>query len=37
MPKTIDRMYEGQIIGGIFTDRHDAEGAIEALEVLEIS
>ena len=37
MPKTIDRMYEGQIIGGIFTDRYDAEGAIEALEELEIS
>jgi hypothetical protein len=30
-------MYEGQIIGGIFTDRHDADGAIEALEELEIS
>jgi hypothetical protein len=30
-------MYEGQIIGGIFTSRHDADGAIEALEELEIS
>jgi hypothetical protein len=36
MPKTIDKMYEGQIIGGIFTNRHDADGAIEALEELEI-
>jgi hypothetical protein len=37
MPKTIDKTYEGQIIGGIFTNRDDADGAIEALEELEIS
>jgi hypothetical protein len=30
-------MYEGQIIGGIFAKRHDADGAIEALQELEIS
>jgi len=37
MPKTIDKTYEGQIIGGIFTNRDDADGAIQALEELEIS
>jgi hypothetical protein len=37
MPKTTDKIYEGQIIGGVFTSRADADGAIEALQELEIA
>ena len=32
-----DKAYEGQMIGGIFTNRDDADGAIGALEELEVS
>ena len=37
MPKTIDKTYEGQIIGGIFANEANAEKAVEAFEELEIS
>ena len=37
MPKTIDKTYEGQIIGGIFANEDDAEKAVEAFEELDIS
>ena len=37
MAKTIDKTYEGQIIGGIFANEDDAEKAMEAFEELEIS
>jgi hypothetical protein len=37
MPKTIDKTYEGQIIGGIFASEDNAEKAVEAFEELEIS
>jgi hypothetical protein len=37
MPKTIDKTYEGQIIGGIFANEDNAEKAIEAFEELDIS
>jgi hypothetical protein len=37
MPKTIDKTYDGQIIGGIFKNEDNAEKAIEAFEELEIS
>jgi hypothetical protein len=37
MPKTIDKTYEGQIIGGIFANEVNAEKAVEAFEELEIS
>jgi hypothetical protein len=36
MPKTIDKTYEGQIIGGIFQNEDDAEKAIEAFDELDI-
>jgi hypothetical protein len=36
MPKTIDKTYEGQIIGGIFKNEDDAEKAIEAFDKLDI-
>ena len=37
MPKTIEKTYEGQIIGGIFANEDDAEKAVEAFEELDIS
>ena len=37
MPKTIDKTYEGQIIGGIFANEDNAEKAVEAFEDLNIS
>jgi hypothetical protein len=37
MPKTIDKTDEGQIIGGIFSNRHNADKAVEAFEDLDIS
>jgi hypothetical protein len=37
MPKTIDKTYEGQIIGGIFANEDNAEKAIEAFEKIDIS
>ena len=37
MPKTIDKTYEGQIIGGIFANEDNAEKAVEAFEELNIS
>jgi hypothetical protein len=37
MPKTIDKTYEGQIIGGIFANEENAEKAMEAFEELDIS
>ncbi len=37
MPQTIDKTYEGQIIGGIFSNQRDADNAIEAFEDLDIS
>jgi hypothetical protein len=37
MPKTIDKTYEGQIIGGIFSNEENAEKAMEAFEELDIS
>jgi hypothetical protein len=37
MPKTIDKTYEGQIIGGIFANEENAEKAVEAFEELDIS
>src|SRR5476651_917852 len=37
MPKTIDKTYEGQIIGGIFANEDNAEKAVEAFEEMEIS
>jgi hypothetical protein len=37
MPKTIDKTYDGQIIGGIFANEDNAEKAVEAFEELEIS
>jgi hypothetical protein len=37
MPKTIDKTYEGQIIGGIFSNEDNAEKAVEAFEELDIS
>ena len=37
MPKTIEKTYEGKIIGGIFANEDNAEKAIEALEELDIS
>jgi len=37
MPKTIDKTYTGQIIGGIFSNEEDADEAVEALEDLDIS
>ena len=37
MAKTIDKTYDGQIIGGIFANEDNAEKAIEAFEELDIS
>ena len=37
MPKTIEETYEGQIIGGIFSNEENAEKAMEAFEELDIS
>jgi len=37
MPKTIDKTYEGQIIGGIFANEDNAEKAVEAFEEIDIS
>jgi hypothetical protein len=37
MPKTIEKTYEGQIIGGTFANEDDAEKAVEAFEELDIS
>jgi hypothetical protein len=36
MPRTIDKTFEGQIIGGIFSNKDDADQAVEAFEELEI-
>jgi hypothetical protein len=37
MPKTIEKTYEGQIIGGIFANEDNAEKAVEAFEEISIS
>jgi hypothetical protein len=37
MPKTIDKTFRGQIIGGIFANEDNAEKAVEAFGKLEIS
>ena len=37
MPKTIEKQYERQIIGGIFANEDDAEKAVEAFEEMDIS
>jgi hypothetical protein len=37
MPKTIEKTYEGKIIGGIFANEDDADKAVEAFEDLDIS
>ena len=37
MPKTIEKSYEGQIIGGIFANEDNAEKAVEAFEEMDIS
>ena len=37
MPKTIEKTYEGQIIGGIFANEANAEKAVDAFEEMEIS
>jgi hypothetical protein len=37
MPKTIEKTYEGQIIGGIFANEDDAEKAVEAFDEMDIS
>jgi hypothetical protein len=36
MPKTIARTYEGQIIGGTFSNRKNADKAVAAFEDLAI-
>ncbi len=36
MPKTLDKTYEGQIIGGTFSNRNNADKAVEAFEDLDI-
>jgi hypothetical protein len=37
MPQTIDKTFNGQIIGGIFSNQEDADQAVEAFEDLDIS
>jgi len=37
MPKTIEKTYEGQIIGGIFANEDNAEKAVDAFEDMDIS
>ena len=37
MPQTIDKTFHGQIIGGIFSSRENADQAIRAFEYLDIS
>jgi len=37
MPKTIDKSYDGQIIGGIFANEDNAKKAVKAFEELDIS
>ncbi|MDB4793467.1 hypothetical protein OAG63_00370 [Methylacidiphilales bacterium] len=37
MPKTIDKTYKRQIIGGIFANEDNAEKAVEAFEEMDIS
>jgi hypothetical protein len=37
MPKTIDKTFNGQIIGGIFSNEDNADKAVEAFEDLDIS
>ncbi len=37
MPKTIDKTFQGQIIGGTFSNQDDADEAVEAFEDLDIS
>jgi hypothetical protein len=37
MPKTIDNTDEGQLIGGLFSSRENANKAVEAFEDLDIS
>jgi hypothetical protein len=37
MPQTIDKTFQGQIIGGIFSSRENADKAVKAFENLKIS
>ena len=37
MPQTIDKTFNGQIIGGIFSNQEDADQAVEAFEDLDIA
>ena len=37
MPQTIDKTFHGQIIGGIFSNRENADQAVKAFEGLDIS
>jgi hypothetical protein len=37
MPQTIDKTFQGQIIGGIFSNRENADKAVKAFEKLDIS
>src|ERR1035437_6894760 len=37
MPKPIDKTYEGQIIGGTFSNRENADKAVKAFEAMGIS
>jgi hypothetical protein len=37
MPQTIDKTSKGQIIGGIFSDRANADKAVKAFQKLNIS
>jgi hypothetical protein len=37
MPQTIDKTFHGQIIGGIFSTRENADQAVKAFEDLDIS
>jgi hypothetical protein len=37
MPQTIDNTFHGQIIGGIFSNRENADQAVKAFEDLDIS
>jgi hypothetical protein len=37
MPQTIDKTFHGQIIGGIFSKRENADEAVKAFEDLDIS
>jgi hypothetical protein len=37
MPQTMDKTFNGQIIGGIFSNQEDADQAVEAFEDLDIA